>query len=152
MTPRTLHRWRITFIGFGASILLIGFAVLLTEIPPARYVGIGAWLLGALILHDAVIAAVVVSVGVILRRPSLRIPFAVTLIIQSTLAVGGIVSLLVVPAVVKKAIGSVNPSLLPSDYLGNLLMVWAVLLSLAAAASAWVLVRSRSARRASSAR
>jgi hypothetical protein len=152
MTPRTLHRCRITFIGFGASILLIGFAVLLTEIPPARYVGIGAWLLGALILHDAVIAAVVVSVGVILRRPSLRIPFAVTLIIQSTLAVGGIVSLLVVPAVVKKAIGSANPSLLPSDYLGNLLMVWAVLLSLAAAASAWVLVRSRSARRASSAR
>lgn len=144
--PRPLRRTRIALIVVGTLVLLIAAAVLVTEVPPHRYLGIGAWLLGALIVHDGIIAAIVLAVGVLLRRSTPALPYLVTLIVQSTLAIGGIVTLLVLPEIVKQRIGSANPSLLPSDYLGALLGLWAALIILAAAATATVLLRRRQRR------
>ena len=44
------------------------------------------------------------------------------LIVQGAIVVGSIISLLVVPEILKKAIGAANPTLLPLDYSTNLVV------------------------------
>ena len=52
-------------------------------------------------------------------------------IVQGALVVGGLVTILVAPEIVKRWIGTANPSILPLDYLNNLLGFYAVLVVLA---------------------
>lgn len=127
-----VRRWRIILLGVGLVLLSVAGYTLLTEISPTRYVGIILWLGGAIVLHDGVGAMAVFGVSVLLRRAGRWVPFGVILVVQAALAVGAMVTVLVLPAIVKKAIGTANPSILPLDYLTALLIFNAVLAGAAA--------------------
>ena len=118
VTP-AIRRWRIALMTVGLAVLLLAATQLVAVVPVTRYLGIAAWLIGALIIHDGILAMIVVGASIVMRRLG-RIPTGVMAIVQGALVVGGITALLVVPAAIKKAIGSANPSILPLDYLGNL--------------------------------
>ncbi|CAN5189445.1 hypothetical protein BH11ACT3_BH11ACT3_19870 [soil metagenome] len=119
--------WRGWLLITGAALLGIGGLTFLSDVKPSQYLGVIAWMAGAIILHDGVGAMVVFGVTVLLRRAPSRIPFVVLAIVQGALVVGAIVVVLVAPEIVKQAIGTANPSILPLDYVGNLALFAVVL-------------------------
>jgi uncharacterized membrane protein len=137
------RRWQAGLILFGIALLVIGAITLLNEVKPADYVGIAIWLLAALVIHDGIAAFAIVGVSVLMRRASRRIPLVVIAIIQGALAVGAIVFVIVVPLILKKNIGTANPSVLPLDYGLNLALFYAGLAVVTAAAIAVYLVLAR---------
>jgi hypothetical protein len=139
--------WRAVLIGAGVLLLLIGAAAFLMQVPPARYPWVAAWLLGAIVVHDGIAAMAVFAVAVLLRRLDPRIPFAVLAIVQAAAVVGVIVTALVLPEIVKQAIGTANPTILPLDYAGHLAWFWAGLVAVTAVLVAGCLVIRRVAAR-----
>jgi len=139
----TVRRWQIGLVVFGLALLGVGGITLLNDVSPKRYLGIASWFIGALILHDGVGAMAVFGVSVILRKTGRRIPFVVLAIVQGALVIGAIVTALVLPEVIKKAIGTANPTILPLDYGLNLVLFYAGLAVLTAAAIAIYLVLAR---------
>lgn len=139
-----VRRWRIALLGAGVALLAFAGYTLLVEVAPARYVGILLWLAGAIVLHDGVAAMAVLGVSVLLRRAGRRIPFGVIVVVQGALAIGAIVTVLVLPEIVKQAIGTANASILPLDYLSSLLVFYAVLGTAAAMLVLAVIARRRS--------
>ena len=132
----TINDARAVLVGAGIVLAAIGGIVLLNDIPPRQYPAIVAWLVAVLIAHDVIIAGVVCAVAVAGRRAQMRMPLPAILIVQGALAVAGIMALIVVPEIVKKASGTANPSVLPLPYAGNLALLLAALALAAAAAIA----------------
>ncbi|MCU1424182.1 MAG: hypothetical protein JWM51_473 [Microbacteriaceae bacterium] len=130
------RRWQTALVLIGLALLVIGGLVLLDDVNPKRYLGLGLWFAGALVIHDGLIAPLVFGVDLMMRRVGRRVPLAVLLIVQGAIVVGAIVALLVFPEIAKKNIGTANPTLLPLDYTGNLVGFYVVLAVLTAAAVA----------------
>lgn len=130
-----MRLWRAILVSVGIALLLIAAVALVNDVPPARYAGIGLWLVGALIVHDAIGAMLVFGVAVLLRRTGNRIPFRVIAMIEGALVIAVIVTVLFVPEAIKQGIGTANPSILPLDYWRNLGVFHVVLAALAASAA-----------------
>jgi hypothetical protein len=148
-TSEAVVIWRGVLIGGGALLLLIGVATFLTDVPATRYPAIAAWLAWAIVLHDGVGAMLVFAISVLLRRVEPRIPFVVIAIVQAAAVVGVIVTAIVLPEIVKKAIGTANPTILPLDYLGHLVWFYAALAAATAVSVVIALVFIRRGERAS---
>jgi len=140
---RRLRRWRLGLGVFGVAMLGLAAVVFVDEVPVVRYPGVAAWLIGALIVHDGIVAVAVVAIGLLLRRG--RWSPVTTAIVGGAAVVGAIMALVVAPIVVKDAIGTANPTVLPLDYLGNLL--WFELGVVVVAVVAVVVARRVSVRR-----
>jgi hypothetical protein len=145
-----MRRVRIGLVGLGILLLVLGVITLLNDVgDPESYLGLAAWLLGAVVIHDGIISFAVFGASVIMRRlgGTLRIPLPVILIVQGALVVGGIMALVVVPEIMKKSIGTANPTLLPLDYGLHLAVFYAVLVPLTVVAITAYLVLARRRRR-----
>ena len=138
-----MRRWQTALVVFGIALLGLGGVVLLMEVNPARYGGILAWFAGALILHDGVAALAVFGVSLAMRRAGTRIPVAVIAIVQGALVIAAIVTALVVPEILKSGIGTANPTILPLDYGLHLVLFYAGLAVVTAAAVAAYAVVAR---------
>jgi hypothetical protein len=141
-----VRRWQIGLIVVGVALLAVGGVVLLMDVKPERYLGIIAWFIGALIVHDGIAAMVVFGVSVIMRRFQRRIPLAVIAIVQGALVVAAIMTALVVPEILKQQLGSANPTILPLNYGLNLLLFYAGLAVVTAISIAAYLVIARARR------
>ena len=141
MTPT--RRWQIGLIAFGVGLLGVGGVVLLMEVNPARYFGIAIWFLGALIIHDGIAAMAVFGISVGMRRYGRRIPGFVIAVIQGALVIAAIFAAIVVPEILKKSIGTANPSILPLDYALNPVLFYAGLALVTAATIAGYLIFAR---------
>ena len=145
MTEQRLFGARVALVAAGVALLLIGAVVMLRDVNPATYPGVAAWLAGAIVLHDGVAALAVFGVTVLVRRAD-GIPFVVRAIVQGAAAVGVLAAVLVAPEIVKQAIGTANPSILPLDYVGNLLLFEAGLVAVTVAAVVLALILRRTRR------
>jgi hypothetical protein len=135
VTPtRAVRVWRIALVVAGVLLLAVGAVTLLGDVNPKRYVGLLTWFVGALVIHDGIIAFVVVGINVAMRRAGRRVPLPVLLILQGAIVVGAIMALIVFPEIAKQAIGSANPTLLPLDYARNLAVFYAALAAVTAVA------------------
>ena len=135
---------RAILIAGGVGLLGLGGLVLLLDVNPARYLGIALWFAGAIIVHDALIAPGVVVAGIVLRRLGRKLPGVVLAIIQGAIVVLAIVTAIVVPEILKKEIGSANPTILPLDYLSNLVVLYLTTgLATLASISVYVLATAR---------
>lgn len=141
-----VRRWQTVLIVVGVLVIGLGGVVLLLDVNPARYVGIALWFAGALVLHDAVVAPIVLGVHLLLRRAGRRVPLSVILILQGALVVAAVMTALVVPEMLKQGIGSANPTILPLDYAGNLIRFHAGLALVTAVAVGVAIVLDRRAR------
>lgn len=142
-----MNLWRGALIAAGVVLLMLGGAAFLTDVQPEQYPGVAAWLAGAVILHDGIVSMGVFGATVAIRRLDRRVPFAVLAIIQAAAVVALIVTAVVLPEIVKQQIGSANPSVLPLDYAGNLILVHAVIAGAAVGAIVVVLVSGAGRRR-----
>lgn len=145
LAPRmtTTRRWQVGLILFGIALLVIGAIALINDVNPSNYSGIAIWFLGALVIHDGIASFAILGVSVLMRRASRRIPLAVIAIIQGALAIGAIVFVIVVPAMLKKGIGSANPTVLPLNYGLNLVLFYVGLAVITTAAITLYLVLAR---------
>ena len=116
------RRVQIVLVVVGVALLAVGGITLLNDVNPKRYIGLASWLIGALIIHDGIIAPTVFVIILFFRRANKRIPVIFLLIVQGAIVIGSIIALLVVPEILKKAIGAANPTLLPLDYSTNLVV------------------------------
>lgn len=129
-----VRRWRIALILLGLGLMGIGGIVALTWLHASQYPRVILWLIAALIVHDGIIAPAVFVVSLIARRLSARVPAVVIALVEGALVVAGIVTLLFIPEVIKKAIGTNSSSILPLNYGLNLVVFYAAIAVLTAAA------------------
>lgn len=143
-----LFAWRLALVVVGVALLGVGVGVFLLDVNPATYPGVALWLAGAIVLHDGVAALAVFGATVLVRRAR-GIPFVVRAIVQGAAVVSLVVTVIVLPVFLALARGPANPSVLPLDYAGNLLLFHAGLVAVTLLAIVIALaLRRRTARRA----
>ena len=145
-----VRRWQIALIAVGLALFVVGGITLLNDVNPKRYLGIAIWFAGALVIHDGIISFVVFGANIVLRKTGgrLRVPLPAILIMQGALVIAAIMTLIVVPAALKKSIGTANPTLLPLDYGLHLVVFYGVVAVVTAAALGVYAVLRRRSRRA----
>ncbi|WP_228515938.1 hypothetical protein [Agreia pratensis] len=137
---------RIILIVIGLAGLFLGALIMVQKERPDQILGVIVWIGAAIIVHDGILSPLLLLLDVWMRRAGRRIPFGVLVIIQGGVVVGAIMSMLVLPEIYKKSLGTKNPTILPLDYGLNLALFWAAVALLTAAACALYLRRRRSRR------
>ncbi|MRX44067.1 hypothetical protein [Agromyces kandeliae] len=122
---------RTALVGVGLGLAAFGAFLVLTEIAPSRWLGIAVWVGAAILLHDGVVAPVVVAVGLGAARVRTRVGDRGVAVAQAALVVGAILTAITVPALVASMIGNPNPTILVGSYGVALAVIWAVLLAVA---------------------
>jgi lysylphosphatidylglycerol synthetase-like protein (DUF2156 family) len=112
----TMTESRAVLIAAGVLATGVGVLVFAGDVSPAQYPAVLGWLVGALVVHDVLIAGLVFAVVVAGRRSPRRVAPGTVVVLQSGLAVAAIVALVVAPEIVKKSMGTANPTVLPLDY------------------------------------
>lgn len=134
---------RIVLIVVGVLVIAFGASVLVTSVSPKRIGGLAAWLLGAVILHDAILSPFVVGAGLLLRRAGRSLRAWVLVVVQAAIVLGSVLALVVLPEIAAKRHGQKNPTILPFDYGTRLLIVEGVLLLVVVAVLVVGVVRAR---------
>jgi hypothetical protein len=116
---------RIGLAAAGLALGLFGVYRLLTQISPASLLALAVWLAAALVLHDAVLAPVVVGTGWTLRRV---VPDRGRRFLQAGLIVAGLITVVAAPMIALRGSQPAVKALLLQDYAANL----AILLALVA--------------------
>lgn len=143
-----MTRTRAVIAAAGLALIGVGGVFLVADLRLAQIVGVVAWLAAAVVLHDAVWVPTVTVVDLVLRRTARRMPRAVVTVVEAGLAVGVLLTAMVVPEIVAQARGPRNPTVVPGDYAARLAVLWCVILVTVALASAVIVWRARrSARR-----
>lgn len=124
---------RVTVGAMGVALMGVG-ALLLVEAGDVRDVLV--WLAGAVVLHDAVVAPVVLLTGLLLVRGGARGP------VRGGLLVAGALTAVALPVLLRPG-RTANPSVLPLDYPRN----WLIALGAVAAVTALWAVGRRFGRR-----
>lgn len=115
---------RIVLIALGAVLVGVGGGALVAGVPPRQWVGILLWMGGAVVLHDAVFAPLVLVGSRILRRIGARVSWVQVAVVQVALVVGAALTLIAVPGIVSKSLGARNPSVLVFAYAPTLAIAW----------------------------
>jgi hypothetical protein len=145
MSP-AIRTTRIVLVGIGVLGLVVGAGLLVTTVRPTGLVGLGIWLVAALVLHDGLLAPATFLANRLLRGAGARIPPVVLAVLQGAVVVGVVLTLMVLPEIRAKQLGPRNPTVLPFDYGLRLGLLWIALALLTALVCA-VLLRSQRTRR-----
>ena len=123
-----MRAWRISLATAGILLGLYGVFRLLTNVGFVELLVLAAWLIGAVVIHDGIMSPAVVAVGWFLARtvrPRAR------RYLQGFLVVGGLMTVIAVPLMLRKDTQPVSKAMLLQSYGANLTL----LLALAAALS-----------------
>lgn len=124
-------RLRFALGALGAGVLGYGVYGLLTE-PAIQNLGnVGEWLVGGLLLHDAVLAPVVFTACALAYRATRGTGARLRGRLAALLLVCGSLVLVSVPALLQQG-RNPNPTVLPLDYARNLAVLLAAVLAAAA--------------------
>lgn len=146
MTPSAPIRVaRVVLLALGAVLVGVGGGALVAGVPPRQWIGILLWMAGAVVLHDAVFAPLVLVGSRLLRRVGARISWVQVAIVQVALVLGAAITLIAIPGIASQGIGARNPSVLVFPYALHLGLAWAAIGVLTAAAVVLIGLRRRSA-------
>ena len=124
-------------LAIGVPVMAWGLRGILDERARTHPAELGRWIVGSAVVHDAVLLPLVLGVGLLARR---AVPAAAWAPVRWALATTGVLVLVSWPFVRGYGRSSGNPSLLPRDYGGGLVVALAAVW-LAAALLAVVRVR-----------
>lgn len=99
----------------GLALMAVGATLLLTG---GQLKDVALWLAGAIVLHDGIIAPLVLGVGLLLAA----VPARGT--VRGALVVAGCLTMIALPPLLRPG-APTNPSALPLDYLRNWLLLLA---------------------------
>ena len=120
-----MRRWRYALVAAGALILLYGGVRLVAE-DPGALPGLVLWMVGIVVIHDGLLAPLVVGVGWLLAR---TVPPSGRRYLQAALVVGGLITIIAIPLIARRGTQPPAKALLLQNYGANL----AILLGLVAA-------------------
>ncbi len=136
-----IHRAGLVFwMSAAAGWLVIGFGLrgILQHSLDTRPANLARFVVGGALLHDLVVAPLVIVVGVLVAR---AVRGRARAVVQAALAISGILALFSYPLVRAYGRAINNPTSLPHNYTANLLVVLGVVWAVAAVI---VLTRLRS--------
>jgi hypothetical protein len=137
MRDRTL---RVSLGAVGVLLIAYGALRILQDPKHAHLRNLGGWLIGALIVHDAIIAPIVIRIGLLLSKV---LPPRARTYVQGGLIVGGLISAVAVLLVWRKGKnGSAALTLLQQDYKSNLIILLVLVAASTAIAYAVSVLRS----------
>lgn len=145
---RAVARARVLLGALGVLVAVYGAYVLVGVLPPASYFGLAIWLVGALVLHDAVLVPAVTVLRAAAHRAGRRLPVSAIRLTEAAFLLVGVITLLAVPLIYAQHLGSNNPTVLPGSYGQALLVTWLVVAGVTGLAVAAVSLRARRARSA----
>jgi hypothetical protein len=122
-------RARIAWAVPGVLLGCFGMFRLVTEVPPGQLLALAGWLAGAVVVHDAVLAPLVVGVGWLLAT---RMPPRSRRHVQGALIAGSLVTVVAAPMILRMGHEPPSKALLQQPVAANL----AILLGLLATTSA----------------
>jgi len=129
-----MRRARIILIAVGVVVLGLGAMTMVNDVEFNQIIGVGIWIVGAIVIHDAILSPVLLGIDVLMRRSGRRVSLGVVVIIQVGIVVGAIMSLLVIPEIYAKTLGTQNDTVLPLDYGLHLALYWLATAAVTAAA------------------
>ncbi|GAA1661809.1 hypothetical protein AB0C27_05765 [Nonomuraea sp. NPDC048882] len=121
----------------GAALVGLGFTGLFLDSGP---IGWALWFGGVVVAHDGILVPVVLLIGLAVRRAGGAV--------RAVAIVAGTVTLATLPTVLALGRRADNPSILPLDYVRNLLLVLGVLALAALAPRLWRAARRKRGGRA----
>jgi hypothetical protein len=128
VTPaRPVRIARIVLIGVGAVLVGVGGGALVAGVPPRQWIGILLWMAGAIVLHDAVFAPLVLIGSRLLRRIGARVSWVQVAVVQVALVVGAALTLIAIPGIAAQRIGARSTSVLVFAYAPTLAVAWAAI-------------------------
>jgi hypothetical protein len=120
-----MKQWRYGLVTAGILTLLYGIVRLIIEVP-GKLPGVALWLVGIVVIHDGILAPLVVGVGWLLARVAAP---RVRRHLQATLIIGGMITVIALPMIFREGTHPASKAWLVQNYGANL----AVLLGLVAA-------------------
>lgn len=115
-------RWLLAISGVGLA--AFGAFRLLTEIPAGNLVALAGWLAAALLLHDGVLGPLTAAVGAVVGRV---VPARLRRYVEGGLIVGGIVTVIALPLIVRRGSQPPEKALLEQNYAANLAILLGVI-------------------------
>ncbi|MFF4850778.1 hypothetical protein [Streptomyces sp. NPDC001194] len=112
-------RYRYAVAGLGAVLMGLGGALLVRQPSPWR---IALWLAGAVVVHDGLVAPLVMAVAALTAAFGLRLRG----VPRSALIVAGSLTAIALPPLLRPG-GAANPTVVPLDYLRNWLLTMAAI-------------------------
>lgn len=133
-------RVRIALAAAGLLLGLYGVFRIVTDVPHAKLIVLGFWLVGALVIHDGILSPLVVSISWVLARV---VPPRARRYLQFALIAGGLVTVIALPMIHRQKIGPAHKALLRQNFTANLTIILAVIAVLTLAAYAIRVARDR---------
>lgn len=127
----------VALIGFG------GYTLVMLQPRPNQLIGVAVWLIGAIVLHDAVLSPLLVGVGLLMRRAGRRVPWSVIALVQGAVVIGCLFTLMFLPEIAVQQRGPKNATVVPLDYAQNLVVMWAALAAIVVVGSIVLVRRTR---------
>ncbi len=115
----------------GWAVIAWGLRGIFEKSLDTRPGNLAKFVVGGALLHDLLVAPLVIVAGVLLAR---AVPGRARAVVQGALAVSGIVALFSYPLVRAYGLAANNPTSLPRNYTAGLLVVLGVVWAVAAAA------------------
>jgi hypothetical protein len=119
-----MRAWRIALMTAGIVVGLYGVGRLLVGTGLGGLLILAAWLVGAVVLHDAVLAPAVVGVGWTLGR---FVPPRARRWLQAFLVAAGLVTVVAIWLVAREGTQEPAKAILQQDYLANLTLLLGLL-------------------------
>jgi hypothetical protein len=111
-----MRRARRLFGVAGIALVVFGAARLLTQVPITSLLALAGWLVAAVVVHDGIVAPLVVMVGVALTR----LPGRARRYVQSALITAVLVTVIAVPLILRRGSQPAAKAILQRDYAGGL--------------------------------
>lgn len=137
MTAGTWSRVDTTRVLLGTTgVAVLGYAAFLgvVTVAPAQYPAVVWWLVAAIVLHDGVLAPLVIAFGALGRRTTARIGRRAAAVARAALVTAACCSLVLIPGLVVRATGARNPTIHAVDYPLVLVGLWSAALAVAVSA------------------
>ena len=134
---------RVVLVGVGAVLVGVGGGALVAGVPPRQWLGILLWMAGAVVLHDALFAPLVLIGSRLLRRLGARVSWLQVAVVQVALVLGAAITLIAIPGIAAQSTGARNPTVLVFPYALHLAVAWAAIGVLTAATVLAIALRRR---------
>jgi hypothetical protein len=118
-----VQAWRLALGAAGVLLGLYGVFRLLTNVGLVELLALAAWLIAAVVIHDGILSPAVVAVGWVLSRV---VPSRGRRYLQGFLVVGGLMTVIALPLMLRRDSQPVSKAMLQQNYGGNLTLLLAV--------------------------
>lgn len=131
----------------GTAFLAVGLWSAVTQLGSGPLLGLALWLAGAVVVHDGILAPLTALADGALDRGGRGLEPGSLSIVRAGSVIGAVLSLVALPALHARSLGTDNPTILTADYAARLAWVWFVIVLAVLAGVTVVQYRSRRRRK-----